>query len=37
MTATLTRFYDGVYVSVGVDNAQTAQDGTLYATSVQGY
>ena len=34
---TVDGIYDGVYVSVGVDNAQTAQDGTLYATSVQGY
>lgn len=29
--------YDGVYVGVTVDNSQTASDGTLYATNVQGY
>jgi len=29
--------YDGVYVGITVDNSQTATDGTLYATNVQGY
>ena len=33
---TVDGIYDGVSVSVNVDNAQTASDGTLYATSVTG-
>lgn len=35
-TSTVDGLYDGVYVSVTVDNSQTAADGTLYATSVTG-
>lgn len=35
-TNTVDGLYDGVYVSVTVDNSQTSADGTLYATSVTG-
>lgn len=34
--STVDGIYDGVSVSVDVDNAQTAADGTLYATNVTG-
>lgn len=34
--STVDGIYDGVYVSVNVDNSQTATDGTLYATNVTG-
>lgn len=34
---TVDGIYDGVYVSVSVDNSQTAADGTMYATGVKGY
>ncbi|MDO5344406.1 MAG: SH3 domain-containing protein [Lachnospiraceae bacterium] len=35
--STVDGIYDGVYVSVNVDNGQTASDGTLYATGVTGH
>ena len=34
---TVDGLYDGVYVEISVDNNQTSDDGTLYATGVQGY
>lgn len=34
---TVDGIYDGVYVSVSVDNSQTSADGTMYATGVKGY
>ena len=34
--STVDGIYDGVYVSVNVDNSQTASDGTLYATNMTG-